>query len=321
MNHNRHPEYQYLDLLQDILDNGCEKKDHNTGISLYSVFGRQIRFDMSKWFPLLTTKKTFWKGILEELYWFLSGQTNIKYLVDRKVHIWDDYPHQIYMDSVKEWKEPELTIEEFREKIKTDDDFAQKWGDLPMIYGQQWRSWPTSDGDTIDQLAWVVKSLKEKPHRKSICLSVWNPEYLYDMGKPGKSLRFPLCHVFMQFAVHDGKLNLQLYQRSADMFLGVPFNIGSYSLLLLIVAQITGLEPGEFVHTFWDAHIYGDHIEQVKEQLSREPFPFPTLKIDDSVVDLDSFSPDKVTLENYESHGILRAKMTVAGWFNEKDRK
>lgn len=184
MSDNRHPEHQYLDLLKDILENGSEKKDHNTGISLYSVFGRQIRFDISKGFPLLTTKKTFWKGIKEELYWFLSGQTNIKYLVDKKVHIWDDYPHQIYMDSAKEGKEPELTIEEFREKIKTDYEFAEKWGELPMIYGQQWRSWPTSDGDTIDQLAWVVKSLKENPHRKSICLSVRNPEYLYDMGKP-----------------------------------------------------------------------------------------------------------------------------------------
>jgi len=317
----KHPEHQYLDLLQDILDNGCEKKDHNTGISLYSVFGRQIRFDMSKWFPLLTTKRTFWKGILEELYWFLSGQTNIKYLVDRKVRIWDDYPYKIYTEQVKEGKEIELTIDEFRENIKTDDNFAEKWGELPMIYGQQWRSWPTSDGDTIDQLQWVVDSLKNNPDRKSICLSVRNPEYLYGMGKPGKSLRFPLCHVFMQFAVHDGKLNLQLYQRSADMFLGVPFNIGSYSLLLLIVAKITGLKPGDFVHTFGDAHIYGNHIEQVKEQISREPFEFPTITIDDSVVDLDSFTPDKVTLENYKSHKSLRAEMTVAGGFDEKDRK
>lgn len=216
------------------------------------------------------------------------------------------------MDEVKAGNEPTLTQDEFVKKIQNDDAFAEKWGDLPMIYGQQWRSWPTSDGDTIDQLQWVIDSLKNYPDRKSICLSVRNPEYLYDMGKPGKSLRFPLCHVFMQFAVHDGKLNLQLYQRSADMFLGVPFNIGSYALLLLVVAKITGLKPGDFVHTFGDAHVYGDHIEQVKEQLSREPFPFPTIKIDDSVVDIDSFTPSTVTLENYESHGILRAPLTIA---------
>jgi thymidylate synthase len=319
---NEHPEKQYLDLLQDILDNGVEKKDHNTGNSLYSVFGRQIRFDLSKGLPLLTTKKVFWKGIIHELYWFMSGQDNIKYLADNGIHIWDDYPYKIYMDKVKKGELSEMSQEEFIQKIADDDKFAEEHGRLPHIYGEQWRAWTASDdGRKIDQLAWIIDTLKNFPDRKHAVLSAWNPTYLYAMANPGSALRFPLCHILFHFNVADGKLSCQLYQRSADMFLGVPFNIASYAALTIILAKICGYEPGDFVHTFGDAHIYGNHIEQCKEQIQREPKEFPKLIIDDSVTSLETFSPDKVKVEGYDPHPLLKGEMTVAGGFDEKDRK
>lgn len=315
-----HPERQYLNLLQDIMDNGSMKSDHNTGIGLKSVFGRQIRFDLSEGFPLLTTKKTFWRGILHELYWFVSGQTNIKYLVDNNVNIWNDYPYKIYQDAVKAGNEPEMSLENFVEKIKTDDEFAKNWGELPHIYGEHWRKWIASDGREIDQLQWVVDSINSTPDRKSFVVTTWNPEYLYSMALPGEALRFPLCHILYHVNVTDEKVSLQLYQRSADMFLGVPFNIASYALLTQLIAHVTNREAGDFVHTFGDAHIYENHFDQAKEQMSREPMKFPKLIIDKSVKTLNDFHPDKVTLEGYESHPALRAEMTVAGGFDEKDR-
>ena len=321
MKEHTHPEYQYLNLLEDIIENGAEKKDHNTGIGLKSVFGRQIRFDLSKGFPLLTTKKVYWNGVLQELYWFLSGQSNIKYLVDNNVHIWDDYPYKIYAKAADKGGVDKLTKEEFIEKIKKDDSFAEKYGRLPHIYGELWRHWPASDGREIDQLAWVVDNLRNFPHRKSTMMSAWPPEYLYAMARPGEALNFPLCHVLTHFNIADGKLSVQLYQRSADMFLGVPFNIASYALLTHIIAQITGYEVGDFVHTFGDVHIYENHMDAVKEQLSREPKEFPTIKIDSSVKDLDSFRPEHVTLEGYDPHPRIKGDLTVAGGFDEKDRK
>ncbi|MEK7535040.1 MAG: thymidylate synthase [Patescibacteria group bacterium] len=315
----RHPEYQYLDLLQDILDHGVEKKDHNTGMPLRSVFGRQIRFDLSEGFPLLTTKKVYWNGVLHELMWFLTGQSNIKYLVDNKVHIWDDYPYKIYVKANPDSKTL-LSQEEFIAKIASDDKFATKWGNLPHIYGEQWRSWPAKDGRKIDQLAWIVETIKYFPERKHTVLSVWNPEYLYSMALPGQALIFPLCHILVHFNVAGDRLSVQLYQRSADMFLGVPFNIASYALLTQIIAQITGYKPGEFVHTFGDAHIYSNHFDQVHEQLSREPKKFPTVKIDPSFKSLDDAKAEQITLENYDPHPGLKGVLTVAGGFDEKDR-
>src|SRR5690606_5606454 len=200
---------------------------HNTGIGLQSVFGRQIRFDLSEGFPLLTTKKTFWRGILHELYWFISGQTNIQYLIKNGIHIWDDYPYKIYQDAVKLGKIEEITKDDFSSKIENDNEFAQEWGELPHIYGEHWRGWIASDGRQIDQLQWVLDSIRETPDRKHMVVTTWNPEYLYSMAKPGEALRFPLCHIFYHVNVAGGKLSLQLYQRSADMFLGVPFNIAS----------------------------------------------------------------------------------------------
>ncbi|MES2216575.1 MAG: thymidylate synthase [Patescibacteria group bacterium] len=316
-----HPEYQYLNLLKDILDNGTVKHDHNTGTALTSVFGRQMRFDLSKGFPLLTTKKVPWNSIMHELYWFMSGQTNIKYLVDHKVPIWNDYPYKIYKKKADKGTLPALTLEEFVEKIKTDDAFAAAHGELPRIYGEQWRAWPANDGRTIDQLAWVIDTVKNFPERKHAILSAWNPQYLYAMAKPGDALAFPLCHILFHFNVSGNKLSCLLYQRSCDMFLGVPFNIASYAALTMIIAKIAGYEPGEFIHTLGDAHIYDDHIDQVKEQLTREPKAFPKLVLSDEIKDLASFRPEMVTLENYEPHGFLKAKMTVAGGFDEKDRK
>lgn len=320
MNSKKHPEYQYLDLLRDILDNGVEKHDHNTGMGLTSVFGRQIRFDLSKGFPLLTTKKVPWNSIMHELYWFMSGQTNIKYLVDNKVPIWNDYPYKIYKDKVGKGKFPELSKEDFVEKIKTNEGFAKVHGELPRIYGEQWRAWPASDGRKIDQLAWVIDTLKNFPERKHAVLSAWNPQFLYAMAKPGEALSFPLCHILFHFNVSGNKLSCLLYQRSCDTFLGVPFNIASYAALTMLIAKITGYQPGEFIHTLGDVHIYHDHLEQVKEQLTREPKPFPRLVLSSEITDLESFRPEMVTLEGYDPHPPLKAAMTIAGGFDEKDR-
>jgi len=318
---NKHPEYQYLDLLKDILENGIDKKDHNTGIKLRSVFGRQIRFNLKDGLPLLTTKKVYWKGILYELFWFLTGQSNIKFLVDNDVHIWDDYPYKIYMKAVKRGEVPEMTKEEFINKIKNDNAFAEKWGNLPHIYGELWRRWPAKNGREIDQISWIINNLKNYPDRKHHMMTAWNPEYLYEMAEPGEASNFPLCHVLFHFNVADGKLSCQLYQRSSDVFLGVPFNIASYALLTMIIAHLTGYELGEFVHTFGDVHIYHNHFDQVKEQITREPRNFPTVWIDPNVRDLKDIKPEHVKLENYDPYPVIKASLTVAGGFDEKDRK
>ncbi len=319
-----HPEYQYLNLLKDILDNGVLKVDRGTDVRLYSVFGRQIRFDLSRGFPLLTTKKVYWKGVLHELYWFFSGQTNIKYLVDNNVHIWDDYPYKIYKvkgESVKGKGERLLTKEEFIERIRTDKEFARKWGNLPRIYGEMWRRWPTRSGRTIDQLKWIVQELKDDPDAKNLIVNSWNPEYLYTMAAKEDTSFFPICHNMYQINQRAGKLSLQLYHRSCDVFLGVPFNIASYALLTLILAKVTGYEPGEYIHTFGDVHIYENHIEAVKEQLKRKPRPFPTIKIDPRLRTLDDFKPELVTLENYDPHPTIKAELTVAGGYFEKIKR
>ncbi|OGE19244.1 thymidylate synthase [Candidatus Daviesbacteria bacterium RIFCSPLOWO2_02_FULL_41_8] len=316
----RHQEYQYLDLFKDILKNGVKKIDRGTDVALYSVFGRQIRFDLSKGFPLLTTKKVYWKGVLEELYWFFSGQTNIKYLVDRNVHIWDDYPYKIYKGESGKGKGESLTKEEFIEKIRTDGKFAKKWGNLPRIYGEMWRNWPTRTGRTIDQLKWVVQELKDDPDAKNLIVNSWNPEYLYTMATKEDTSYFPICHNMFQINQRGGKLSLQLYHRSCDIFLGVPFNIASYALLTLVLAKITGYEPGEFIHTFGDVHIYENHIEQVKEQIKRKPRLFPTVNIDPQIKTIDDFKPELVTLENYDPHPVIKAELTVAGGYFEKPK-
>ncbi len=312
-----HPEYQYLNLLRDCLEKGIKKVDYGTNVVIYSLFGGQMRFDLSEGFPLLTTKKVYWNGVLQELYWFFSGQSNIKYLVDNNVHIWDDYPYKIYRRMLKQKKvKQDLTKEEFIDRIASDKKFAQKYGNLPKIYGEMWRRWPTrKKGKTIDQLAWIVRELKKDPDAKNLIVNSWNPEYLYTMAAPEDTSLFPICHNMYQVSQRDGRLSLQLYHRTADMFLGVPFNIGSYALLTMILARVTGYEPGEFIHTFGDYHVYEDHIEQVKEQLKRKPRPFPQVKLDSTLKKLEDFTPDKVTLLNYDPYPILKAPLTVAGGY------
>lgn len=329
---NKHPEYQYLELLKEALEHGERKVDRGTGIVLYSLFGRQTRYDLSKSFPLLTTKKVYWKGVLHELYWFMSGQTNIKYLVDNNVHIWDDYPYKIYCKREGERVKGEeiLSKDEFVEKIRISPPaggFAKKWGNLPRIYGEIWRKWPASTrgrsstrgeptirkGRTIDQLAWVMQEMEDDPDAKNLIVNSWNPEYLYTMATNEDASRFPICHNMFQISNRNGKLSLQLYQRSADLFLGVPFNIASYALLTIILAKIAGLEPGEFIHTFGDVHIYENHIPQVKEQLKRKPKPFPQVKIAGKIKSIDDFKPEMVILEGYDPYPMLKAELTVAG--------
>lgn len=315
----RHPEYQYLDLLQEILKKGEKKVDRGTDIVLYSVFGRQTRYDLSKGFPLLTTKKVYWKGVLEELYWFMSGQTNIKYLVDRNVNIWTDYPYKIYQGKMEKEKKAPISKEDFIEKIKSSPSFAKKWGELPRIYGEMWRHWPTrTKGRTIDQLKWVMQEVKDDPDAKNLIVNSWNPEYLYTMATNEDASRFPICHNMYQVSRRGNKLSLQLYQRSADVFLGVPFNIASYALLTMILAHIMGLEPGEFVHTFGDVHIYENHIPQVKEQLKRKPRKFPTIKFAKKFKSIDEFRPEYVELVDYDPYPMLKAELTVAGGLYDK---
>lgn len=262
---------QYLQLLQHILDNGHVKSDR-TGTGTISTFGYQMRFDLSQGFPLVTTKKVHLKSIIHELLWFLAGDTNVKYLQDNGVRIWN------------EWADPD--------------------GGLGHIYGYQWRSWPAYDGTFIDQISEAVKTIKENPDSRRIIVSSWNVADLDNMN-------LPPCHAFFQFYVSDGKLSLQLYQRSGDSFLGVPFNIASYALLTMMVAQVCGLEPGEFIHTLGDAHIYLNHLEQVKTQLGREPRKLPRMKINPDVKDIFSFKYEDFTLEDYDPHPAIKGQVSV----------
>lgn len=318
-NQKKHPECQYLDLLQEILDKGVKQTDKGTGVVTYSLFGRQMRFDLSENFPLLTTKKVYWKGVLHELYWFLSGQSNIKYLVDNNVHIWDDYPYKIYRELMEKGEVSEMSKEDFVKRVATNDEFAKKYGELKHIYGEMWRRWPAKGGREVDQVRWIVNEMKEDPDCHNAIVNSWNPEYLYTMAKPEEASRFPICHNMYQCNVKKGKLSLQLYQRTADMFLGVPFNIASYALLTMILARATRNEPGEFIHTFGDAHIYENHLAAVKEQLSRKPRPFPKLAISKKVTDIDNFLPEHVVLKNYDPHPAIKAELSAVGGYITKN--
>jgi thymidylate synthase len=308
-------EQQYLDLLNDVLENG-RFKDDRTKTGTKSVFGRQIRFDLSEGFPLLTTKKVFLRGIIHELLWFLMGESNIKYLVDNNVHIWDAWPYKHYkqtVESQKSIKSNVLTQDEFIQKIKDDNTFAEKWGDLGPVYGVQWRHWKTLDGREIDQIEQIVQQIKDvkknpnSPYGRRLIVSAWNPAEIEEMAVAG----LPPCHSLFQFYVNDGKLSCQLYQRSADLFLGVPFNIASYALLTMMIAQVTGLKAGEFVHTFGDAHIYSNHIDQVKEQLTRKPRKLPEMKINENVNDIFKFKFEDFELVGYDPYPPIKAEVAV----------
>ncbi len=262
---------QYLDLMRHVYDHGITKTDR-TGTGTKSIFGHQMRFDLAEGFPLVTTKKLHLRSIIHELLWFLSGDTNIRYLRENGVKIWD------------EW--------------------ADENGDLGPVYGSQWRSWPAADGRHIDQIMQVVEQIKSTPDSRRLIVSAWNVGEIDNMA-------LPPCHAFFQFYVADGKLSCQLYQRSADIFLGVPFNIASYALLLLMVAQVTGLKPGEFIHTLGDAHLYSNHLEQAELQLSRQPLPLPTMTLNPDIDDLFRFTFDDFELTGYESHPHIKAPVAV----------
>jgi len=314
----KHPEYQYLDLLRQTLEKGEEQVDSGTGVKTFSCFGAQIRFDLSEGFPLLTTKKVYWNGVLHELYWFMSGQTNIKYLVDHNVHIWDDYPYKIYMEKAEKGTVPSMAKDEFIAKITDDAAFAKLNGELPHIYGEHWRRWVARDGRAVDQLGWVIGELRKDPDAHNTLVTSWNPEYMYAMARSGEGARFPICHNMYQVNIKRGRVCLQLYQRTADMFLGVPFNIASYALLTAIIAKILGRDPGEFIHTFGDFHMYENHKAQIEEQLAREPKSFPTIKFTHDFTSLDDFKPEYVELVGYDPHPIIKAELTVAGGYNKK---
>ncbi len=303
---------QYLDLLQDIVENGTRKSDR-TGTGTLSVFGRQMRFDLADGFPAVTTKKLYMKSVIHELLWFLQGSTNIKYLVDHGVPIWNEWPFRSWLlqtDQVvppadsDEWK---ARLAEFVAKIREDDDFAARYGELGPVYGKQWRRWQALDGREIDQVAQAIETIRTNPDSRRIIVSAWNVADIEEMAVSG----LPPCHTMFQFQVSDGRLNCQLYQRSADVFLGVPFNIASYALLTMMVAQVTGLRPGEFVHTLGDAHLYLNHLEQVDVQLSREPRPRPTMAINPAVRDIDDFRYDDFKLVSYDPWPALRAPIAV----------
>ena len=262
---------QYHDLMERILADGVEKHDR-TGTGTISVFGHQMRFDLKDGFPLVTTKKLHLKSIVYELLWFLAGDTNVRWLQEKGVSIWN------------EWADEE--------------------GELGPVYGHQWRSWPAKDGKTIDQISWVVNEIKRNPDSRRLIVTAWNPADIEKMA-------LPPCHCLFQFYVGNGRLSCQLYQRSADVFLGVPFNIASYALLTMMMAQVTGLKPGEFIHTFGDAHLYLNHLDQTQEQLSRRPYPLPTMKLNPDVKDIFAFKYEDFTLENYQAHPHIKAPVAV----------
>jgi thymidylate synthase len=299
---------QYLDLMRHIRDNGVRKEDR-TGTGTLSIFGHQMRFDLNEGFPLVTTKKVHLKSIIHELLWFIQGDTNIRYLAQNGVNIWNDWPFQSYLRETEqdqnfpmytpEWREQ---MKLFVEQVKTDEQFAAQYGELGPVYGHQWRNF-----EGVDQLAQLVADIQKNPDSRRLIVSAWNPKDIPVMVKSG----LPPCHTLFQFYVSEGRLSCQLYQRSADVLLGVPFNIASYALLTLMIAQVAGLKPGDFVHTFGDAHLYSNHLEQVEEQLSRDPHVLPVMSINPSVTDIFSFQYDDFELKGYEPCPPISAPVAV----------
>ncbi|SEJ15958.1 thymidylate synthase [Bhargavaea ginsengi] len=312
---------QYQQLCRTILENGTDKGDR-TGTGTRSIFGHQMRFDLSEGFPLMTTKKTAFRLIVSELLWFIKGDTNVRTLIAERNPIWDEWAFEKYVNS-GEYSGPDMTdfgrraakdpvfkevlgleMDKFREMILSDDEFAETYGDLGPVYGRQWRSWPDGRGGTIDQLKNVIGSIQNNPDSRRHIVSAWNPAEVEDMA-------LPPCHTLFQFYVADGKLSCQLYQRSADVFLGVPFNIASYALLTHLVARETGLEPDEFVHTLGDAHIYSNHFDQVNEQLSREPKKLPELVIEADGKSIFELETADIRVEGYDPHPKIKAPIAV----------
>lgn len=311
---------QYQELVRKILAEGHVKTDR-TGVGTKSLFGYQMRFDLSQGFPMVTTKRVPFGLIKSELLWFLRGDTNVRYLLEHNNHIWDEWAFKRYVES-PDYHGPDMTdfglravadpdfneiyeqeLAAFNECVLTDDDFAERYGNLGNVYGAQWRSWPLRNGETLDQISQLVDMIKHSPDSRRLIVSAWNPEDV-------PSMALPPCHTLFQFYVHDGKLSCQLYQRSADVFLGVPFNIASYALLTHLIAKECGLEVGEFVHTLGDAHLYLNHLEAAETLLSREPKPLPQLEIDD-FEQFDQVSTDQIRLQGYEPWPTIKASIAV----------
>ena len=312
---------QYLELCRHVLDTGVDKMDR-TQTGTRSVFGYQMRFDLQEGFPLLTTKKTAFRLIVSELLWFLKGDTNVKTLIEERNPIWDEWAFEQWVES-EEYDGPDMTnfghraqedeafkkeydkqMARFKELVTTNEGFACKYGDLGPVYGRQWRSWQGANGEVVDQIANVIESLKTNPNSRRHVVTAWNPAEVDDMA-------LPPCHMLFQFYVADGKLSCQLYQRSADIFLGVPFNIASYALLTQLIAEEVGLEVGEFVHTLGDAHIYSNHFEQVNMQLQREPRPLPTVKIHKEGKSIFELTTEDIELIGYDPHPKIKAPVAV----------
>ena len=299
---------QYLELVKHIRDHGIKKEDR-TGTGTVSIFGHQMRFNLAEGFPLVTSKKVHLKSILHELLWFIRGDTNIRYLIENGVGIWNDWPYQNWLREtgqdkhlVKYSSEWRAVMAEFTQQIIADQDFADKYGDLGPVYGKQWRNF-----GGVDQLSQLMSDLQFNPDSRRLIVSAWNPQDIPVMIKSG----LPPCHSLFQFYVVEGRLSCQLYQRSADVFLGVPFNIASYAALTMMIAQVAGLKLGDFVHTFGDAHLYSNHMNQVDEMLSRSTFDLPTLQINPRVQSLFDFVYDDFELQNYQSHGPISAPVAV----------
>ena len=299
---------QYLELVKHIRDHGIKKEDR-TGTGTVSIFGHQMRFNLAEGFPLVTSKKVHLKSILHELLWFIRGDTNIRYLIENGVGIWNDWPYQNWLREtgqdkylVKYSSEWRAVMAEFTQQIIADQDFADKYGDLGPVYGKQWRNF-----GGVDQLSQLMSDLQSNPDSRRLIVSAWNPQDIPVMIKSG----LPPCHSLFQFYVVEGRLSCQLYQRSADVFLGVPFNIASYAALTMMIAQVAGLKLGDFVHTFGDAHLYSNHMNQVDEMLSRSTFDLPTLQINPKVQSLFDFVYDDFELQNYQSHGPISAPVAV----------
>lgn len=299
---------QYLELVKHIRDHGIRKEDR-TGTGTVSIFGHQMRFNLAEGFPLVTSKKVHLKSILHELLWFIRGDTNIRYLIENGVGIWNDWPYQNWLREtgqdkhlVKYSSEWRVVMAEFTQQIIADQDFADKYGDLGPVYGKQWRNF-----GGVDQLSQLMSDLQSNPDSRRLIVSAWNPQDIPVMIKSG----LPPCHSLFQFYVVEGRLSCQLYQRSADVFLGVPFNIASYAALTMMIAQVAGLKLGDFVHTFGDAHLYSNHMNQVDEMLSRSTFDLPTLQINPQVQSLFDFVYDDFELQNYQSHGPISAPVAV----------
>jgi len=314
-------EQAYLDLCQHILENG-NKRDDRTNTGTYSIFGHQMRFDLQEGFPLLTTKRIPFKLIVSELLWFMKGDTNIRYLLQHNNNIWNEWAFEKWVKS-EEYTGPDMTnfgircqkdpefnelfqeqMALFKEKILTDETFAEKYGHLGAVYGKQWRNWKTSQNETIDQLKDLIEGIKHNPNSRRHIVSAWNPEDIPNMA-------LPPCHTLFQFYVADGKISCQLYQRSGDVFLGVPFNIASYALLTHLIAKECNLEVGEFVHTLGDAHIYSNHVEQVRTQLEREPKSFPTLKLNQEKQSIFDYEVDDIEVVDYNPYPTIKAPIAV----------